>query len=173
MKINQEFRFSTGTLTQTALPVTSSFMGCIQDMTINDELISFSRLSAVFGPVNLKECPGWATLPSSEQTLGPCLPPPMCNLLPWQRMFLWVWIRFRFECANVCESRETSSSRLLLSLKHFFYLLCNKIMTHFRNPFSVRCINLLTQQPNATERVCFFGQISTLRKQIIFFVVVL
>ncbi|RVE61913.1 hypothetical protein OJAV_G00175350 [Oryzias javanicus] len=47
-----------GTLTQTALPVTSSFTGCIQDMTINDELISFSRLSAVFGPVNLKECPG-------------------------------------------------------------------------------------------------------------------
>ncbi|XP_078791367.1 laminin subunit alpha-3 isoform X1 [Oryzias latipes] len=47
-----------GTLTQNALSVTSSFMGCIQDMTINDKLISFSRLSAVFGPVNLKECPG-------------------------------------------------------------------------------------------------------------------
>ncbi|XP_041659948.1 laminin subunit alpha-3-like isoform X2 [Cheilinus undulatus] len=40
------------------LPVTSSFMGCIQDLRINSEPVSFDRLSGVFGPVNLKECPG-------------------------------------------------------------------------------------------------------------------
>uniref|UniRef100_A0A3Q2V7I8 Si:ch211-241e1.3 n=1 Tax=Haplochromis burtoni TaxID=8153 RepID=A0A3Q2V7I8_HAPBU len=40
------------------LPVTSSFVGCIQDMGINGELVSFERPSSVFGPVNLKECPG-------------------------------------------------------------------------------------------------------------------
>ncbi|XP_044224545.1 laminin subunit alpha-3-like isoform X2 [Thunnus albacares] len=43
---------------QQTLPVTSSFVGCIQDMRINSEPISFNRLSGVFGPVNLKECPG-------------------------------------------------------------------------------------------------------------------
>ncbi|XP_034559528.1 laminin subunit alpha-3-like [Notolabrus celidotus] len=40
------------------LPVTSSFVGCIQDLRINSEPVSFDRMSAVFGPVNLKECPG-------------------------------------------------------------------------------------------------------------------
>ncbi|KAJ0058685.1 hypothetical protein NL108_000419 [Boleophthalmus pectinirostris] len=39
------------------LPVTSSFVGCIDDMTINSEPVLFNRLSAVVGPVNLKECP--------------------------------------------------------------------------------------------------------------------
>ncbi|XP_054622732.1 laminin subunit alpha-3-like isoform X3 [Dunckerocampus dactyliophorus] len=39
-------------------PVTSSFMGCIQDMNLNGESVFFTRLSSVFGPVNLKECPG-------------------------------------------------------------------------------------------------------------------
>ncbi|XP_071346604.1 laminin subunit alpha-3-like isoform X2 [Trachinotus anak] len=43
---------------QQTLPVTSSFVGCIQDMRINDDAVSFERLSSVFGPVNLKECPG-------------------------------------------------------------------------------------------------------------------
>ncbi|KAM8850161.1 laminin subunit alpha-3-like isoform 2-T2 [Spinachia spinachia] len=41
---------------QQKLPVTSSFVGCIQDMRINGE--SFDRPPGVFGPVNLKECPG-------------------------------------------------------------------------------------------------------------------
>uniref|UniRef100_A0A8C2YYV5 Si:ch211-241e1.3 n=1 Tax=Cyclopterus lumpus TaxID=8103 RepID=A0A8C2YYV5_CYCLU len=41
-----------------ALPVTSSFVGCIQDMRINGDSVSFDRPSGVFGPVNLKECPG-------------------------------------------------------------------------------------------------------------------
>ncbi|XP_058487895.1 laminin subunit alpha-3-like isoform X2 [Solea solea] len=40
------------------LPVTSSYVGCIQDMRINDEFVSFEKLSSAFGPVNLKECPG-------------------------------------------------------------------------------------------------------------------
>ncbi|XP_076001162.1 laminin subunit alpha-3-like [Genypterus blacodes] len=40
-----------------SLPVTSSFVGCIQDMRINGEPISLDRMSGVFGPVNLKECP--------------------------------------------------------------------------------------------------------------------
>ncbi|XP_044075989.1 laminin subunit alpha-3-like isoform X2 [Siniperca chuatsi] len=43
---------------QQALPVTSSFVGCIQDMWINSDSVSFDRLSGVFGPVNLRECPG-------------------------------------------------------------------------------------------------------------------
>ncbi|PWA25274.1 hypothetical protein CCH79_00005330 [Gambusia affinis] len=46
------------TLMQQMLPVTSSFVGCIQDMKINDVSVSFHRSSGVFGPVNLKECPG-------------------------------------------------------------------------------------------------------------------
>ncbi|XP_054482290.1 laminin subunit alpha-3-like [Anoplopoma fimbria] len=43
---------------QQTLPVTSSFVGCIQDMRINSDSVSFDRLSDAFGPVNLKECPG-------------------------------------------------------------------------------------------------------------------
>ncbi|XP_037132642.1 laminin subunit alpha-3-like isoform X1 [Syngnathus acus] len=39
-------------------PVTSSFEGCIQDMKVNGESVSFARLPSVVGPVNLKECPG-------------------------------------------------------------------------------------------------------------------
>ncbi|XP_019959877.2 laminin subunit alpha-3-like isoform X2 [Paralichthys olivaceus] len=46
------------TLKQQVLPVTSSFVGCIQDMRINDDSVSFERLPAAFGPINLKECPG-------------------------------------------------------------------------------------------------------------------
>ncbi|KAL0966154.1 hypothetical protein UPYG_G00291590 [Umbra pygmaea] len=40
-----------------SLPVTESFKGCIQNMKINEEEISFEKLSKVFGPVNLRECP--------------------------------------------------------------------------------------------------------------------
>nr|XP_040026949.1 laminin subunit alpha-3-like isoform X2 [Gasterosteus aculeatus aculeatus] len=43
---------------QQKLPVTSSFVGCIQDMRINGDSVSFDRPPGVFGPVNLKECPG-------------------------------------------------------------------------------------------------------------------
>ncbi|KAK6302715.1 hypothetical protein J4Q44_G00270700 [Coregonus suidteri] len=39
------------------LPVTGSFEGCIQNMKINEDPISFERLSGVFGPLNLRECP--------------------------------------------------------------------------------------------------------------------
>uniref|UniRef100_A0A087XG25 Laminin subunit alpha 3 n=1 Tax=Poecilia formosa TaxID=48698 RepID=A0A087XG25_POEFO len=46
------------TLMQQMLPVKSSFVGCIQDMKINEVSVSFHRSSGVFGPVNLKECPG-------------------------------------------------------------------------------------------------------------------
>uniref|UniRef100_A0A3Q2UJ37 Uncharacterized protein n=1 Tax=Fundulus heteroclitus TaxID=8078 RepID=A0A3Q2UJ37_FUNHE len=46
------------TLMQQMLPVKSSFVGCIQDMKINDVSVSFHRSSGVFGPINLKECPG-------------------------------------------------------------------------------------------------------------------
>ncbi|XP_035811801.2 laminin subunit alpha-3 isoform X2 [Amphiprion ocellaris] len=45
-------------LMQQTLPVTSSFVGCIQDMKINGDPVTFDRSSGVFGPVNLKECPG-------------------------------------------------------------------------------------------------------------------
>ncbi|KAM6918219.1 laminin subunit alpha-3-like [Xenentodon cancila] len=43
---------------QQSLPVTSSFVGCIQDMKINDGSVSLDGSAAVFGPVNLRECPG-------------------------------------------------------------------------------------------------------------------
>ncbi|KAM4551973.1 laminin subunit alpha-3-like isoform 1-T1 [Odontesthes bonariensis] len=46
------------TLMKETLPVTSSFVGCIQEMKINEDSISFDRSSGVLGPVNLKECPG-------------------------------------------------------------------------------------------------------------------
>ncbi|XP_028282768.1 laminin subunit alpha-3-like isoform X2 [Parambassis ranga] len=46
------------TLNQQTLPVTSSFVGCIQDMRINGDLVAFDRSPGVFGPINLKECPG-------------------------------------------------------------------------------------------------------------------
>ncbi|XP_041698140.2 laminin subunit alpha-3 isoform X2 [Coregonus clupeaformis] len=39
------------------LPVTGSFEGCIQNMKINEDPVSFKKLSGVFGPVNLRECP--------------------------------------------------------------------------------------------------------------------
>ncbi|KAJ8012104.1 hypothetical protein DPEC_G00065210 [Dallia pectoralis] len=40
-----------------SLPVTESFKGCIQNMKINEEPVSFEKLSSVYGPVNLRECP--------------------------------------------------------------------------------------------------------------------
>ena len=104
------------------LPVTSSFVGCIQEMKINEDSISFDRSSGVFGPVNLKECPGWADTSHCiilEQPLGPCPPPAMCNQLSRQRMCLFVrmcilrvslWV-----CACLCvwmfaRNRDMSSS---------------------------------------------------------------
>ncbi|XP_051258985.1 LOW QUALITY PROTEIN: laminin subunit alpha-3-like [Dicentrarchus labrax] len=45
-------------LMQRTLPVTSSFVGCIQEMRLNGDSVSFDRLSGAFGPINLKECPG-------------------------------------------------------------------------------------------------------------------
>ncbi|KAK2822440.1 hypothetical protein Q5P01_022505 [Channa striata] len=42
---------------QHILPVTSSFVGCIQDMKINGDSVNFDRLSGLFGPINPKECP--------------------------------------------------------------------------------------------------------------------
>eukprot|EP00063_Salmo_salar_P020916 XP_013995751.1 PREDICTED: laminin subunit alpha-3-like isoform X7 [Salmo salar] len=39
------------------LPVTGSFEGCIQNMKINEDPVSFEKLSGVLGPVNLRECP--------------------------------------------------------------------------------------------------------------------
>lgn len=46
------------TTMQTALPVTSAFVGCIQDMTVNSEPVSFDKLPGVFGAINVRECPG-------------------------------------------------------------------------------------------------------------------
>ncbi|XP_030218470.1 laminin subunit alpha-3 isoform X1 [Gadus morhua] len=42
---------------QPSLPVSSSFVGCIQDMTINGKPVYFERLSKASGAVNLRECP--------------------------------------------------------------------------------------------------------------------
>ncbi|XP_067330961.1 laminin subunit alpha-3-like isoform X5 [Channa argus] len=42
---------------QQILPVTSSFVGCIQDMRINGDSVYFEKLSGLFGPINPKECP--------------------------------------------------------------------------------------------------------------------
>lgn len=42
---------------QPSLPVTSSFVGCIQDTKVNGEPVLFERLPGVFGAVNLRECP--------------------------------------------------------------------------------------------------------------------
>ncbi|XP_075877558.1 laminin subunit alpha-3-like isoform X2 [Nelusetta ayraudi] len=45
------------TTMQTALPVTSAFVGCIQDMTVNSQPVSFDKLPTVFGAINVRECP--------------------------------------------------------------------------------------------------------------------
>ncbi|CAL8344638.1 unnamed protein product [Merluccius merluccius] len=42
---------------QQRFPVSSSFVGCIQDMRINGSPVYFERLSKAFGAVNLRECP--------------------------------------------------------------------------------------------------------------------
>lgn len=47
----------TGTFKGVALPIRTSFTGCIQNMQINEELVAFERLTKVFGSVNLRECP--------------------------------------------------------------------------------------------------------------------
>ncbi|CAL8279923.1 unnamed protein product [Lota lota] len=44
-------------LQQPWFPVSSSFVGCIQDMRINGNPVYFERLSKAFGAVNLRECP--------------------------------------------------------------------------------------------------------------------
>lgn len=92
---------------QQTLPVTSSFVGCIQDMRINDEPISFERLSPAFGPVNLKECPGWTRAPLATSSL----------IKPWDHIrrqpcaicYQWpgmccVWgCIYGEECVSVCQ----------------------------------------------------------------------
>ncbi|XP_072543376.1 laminin subunit alpha-3 isoform X2 [Salminus brasiliensis] len=40
-----------------SLPVTDSYVGCIQNIVINGDVIILEKLSGVFGPVNLRECP--------------------------------------------------------------------------------------------------------------------
>lgn len=47
----------TGTFKGVALPIRTSFTGCIQNMQINGDLVAFERLPKVFGSVNLRECP--------------------------------------------------------------------------------------------------------------------
>lgn len=41
-----------------ALPVRSTFIGCIQDMKVNNEPVPFDKLPGVFGRINIRECPG-------------------------------------------------------------------------------------------------------------------
>lgn len=45
-------------LMQQMLPVSSSLVGCLQDLKINGDLMTFDRPHAVSGPINLRECPG-------------------------------------------------------------------------------------------------------------------
>ncbi|XP_037391080.1 laminin subunit alpha-3-like isoform X2 [Pygocentrus nattereri] len=40
-----------------SLPVTESYVGCLQNLVINRNVVVFEKLSGVFGAVNLRECP--------------------------------------------------------------------------------------------------------------------
>ncbi|XP_049339127.1 laminin subunit alpha-3 isoform X9 [Astyanax mexicanus] len=40
-----------------SLPVTEPYVGCVQNIIINGDVVIFEKLSGVFGPVNLRECP--------------------------------------------------------------------------------------------------------------------
>ncbi|TSR16027.1 Laminin subunit alpha-3 [Bagarius yarrelli] len=46
------------------LPVTESYTGCLQNMVFNRDVVVFEKLSAVFGPVNMRECPAHLRAPS-------------------------------------------------------------------------------------------------------------
>ncbi|KAL2097308.1 hypothetical protein ACEWY4_006515 [Coilia grayii] len=46
-----------GTFKAVALPIRTSFTGCMQNMRINGTLVSFEKLPKVFGSVNLRACP--------------------------------------------------------------------------------------------------------------------
>ncbi|KAI5627198.1 laminin subunit alpha-3, partial [Silurus asotus] len=39
------------------IPVTQSYVGCLQNMLFNTDVVVFEKLSAIFGPVNVRECP--------------------------------------------------------------------------------------------------------------------
>ncbi|XP_046707006.1 laminin subunit alpha-3-like [Silurus meridionalis] len=46
------------------IPVTESYVGCLQNMLFNTDVVVFEKLSAIFGPVNVRECPANLTAPS-------------------------------------------------------------------------------------------------------------
>lgn len=173
--------FAEEMLMQQALPVTSSFVGCIQDMRINDEPVSFERLSSVFGSVNLKECPGWTWTSHCiiiiKQALGPHPQPVshvqsvtktenvfvICkNVYNMRSVFhcvrVWMW-----ECK--IELWAAAYSFMVNVVLKYLYLFCNKknhvIFYQFMNAYSNSCFKLwcvgpliLCQQSNATEYAC-------------------
>lgn len=137
-------------MTQTALPVTSYFVGCIQDMTVNSEPVSFDRLPGVFGAVNVKECPGWGraclAAPSfkkkKRKSSGPRPLPTMCNLLPRQRMCLCVrmytevrvsmhvYERLRVKRCRYTQQRTGPYSNIRCPSWTFLHLCCDHIKCH-------------------------------------------
>ncbi|MCI4377116.1 hypothetical protein PGIGA_G00199880 [Pangasianodon gigas] len=48
------------------LPITESYVGCLQNMVFNRDVVVFEKLSAVFGPVNMRECPANLRVPSPQ-----------------------------------------------------------------------------------------------------------
>ncbi|XP_047677145.1 laminin subunit alpha-3 isoform X3 [Tachysurus fulvidraco] len=48
------------------LPVTESYAGCLQNMVFNRDVVVFEKLSTVFGPVNMRECPANLRAPSPQ-----------------------------------------------------------------------------------------------------------
>ncbi|KAI4905523.1 hypothetical protein NFI96_000700 [Prochilodus magdalenae] len=49
-----------------SLPVTESYVGCLQNILINENVVVFQKLSGVFGAVNLRECPASLKLPQQN-----------------------------------------------------------------------------------------------------------
>ncbi|KAK2860159.1 hypothetical protein Q7C36_004325 [Tachysurus vachellii] len=48
------------------LPVTESYAGCLKNMVFNRDVVVFEKLSTVFGPVNMRECPANLRAPSPQ-----------------------------------------------------------------------------------------------------------
>lgn len=54
------------------LPITESYVGCLQNMVFNRDVVVFEKLSAVSGPVNMRECPANLRAPSPQWTYFHC-----------------------------------------------------------------------------------------------------
>lgn len=124
------------------LPVTESYTGCLQNMVFNSNVVVFEKLSAVFGPVNLRECPAnlrapspqwshfhccrsiWVSgrpeIMSNHSIISQCFPSASCS--PLSKSFVFT-VRYKKSAETKRFSSKKLSDEICLNTKLYMYLL--------------------------------------------------